>query len=323
MDAASAVPASLSRPRHLLLLRGVPVKVVVGLLLVVVVAAATLILAMHSTTLSDPAHIGPVSRGQTSILQKSAAGAQYYNARSNAKTVARRGADSEFLLGKREASPIENAGPGVCEGVAERTLPTCVAMPLEGELRIAIAALPPESYARSAPPSAAAPGAPGDPAWLDVAYRAAWEFATGKYDDWVDLDLEHTPPTLAQIQDALMSIDVPDDVVRPPPDRGAPILSTERLKQAVALTRDRFARTSSMRPAFTFTSQSQRDLDRIVVAHMLTSPYARMIDLRSTTLAELRSYDMVFVPFPLIAMRDNVKMAMRFQDVMVCCSLEG
>ena len=191
MDAASAVPASLSRPRHLLLLRGVPVKVVVGLLLVVVVAAATLILAMHSTTLSDPAHIGPVSRGQTSILQKSAAGAQYYNTRSNAKTVARRGADSEFLLGKREASPIENAGPGVCEGVAERTLPTCVAMPLEGELRIAIAALPPESYARSAPPSAAAPGAPGDPAWLDVAYRAAWEFATGKYDDWVDLDLVH------------------------------------------------------------------------------------------------------------------------------------
>jgi hypothetical protein len=205
-----------------------------------------------------------------------------------------------------------------CSGVAEREPPTCIAMPERHALRIAIAALPPEAYTKKAPPSGNLASAPvGDPAWLDSAFRAAWDFATSPYEQWSPLDFAHTPPSLSQMKDALMSVDIPDDVEHPPPDRSAPILSTGRLKQAVALASSRLARLASTQPAFTFTSQSQRDLERIVIANMLSSPFATIVDLRATTMQELKQYDYVFVPFPLIAMRDNPKMAVRFQDIMV------
>jgi hypothetical protein len=219
---------------------------------------------------------------------------------------------------KSPEQPSTTFPEGACAGVIDRELPSCVSMPPQSALRIAIAALPPEAYTKKAPAGGNLAAAPvGDAAWLNDAFRAAWDFTTLPYEPWSHLDFSHSPPSLAQMRDALMSVDIPDDVERPPPDRSAPILNSGRLKQAVALASARLARLAVMQPAFTFTSQSQRDLERIVIANMLSSPYATIVDLRATTMQELKTYDLVFVPFPLISMRDNPKMAVRFQDIMV------
>lgn len=275
-----------------------------AIVLVVLAAVVTTVFAFFShfrasNNPATPPHLGP-SRGKIAAAKKRVTGAHFYH--------------ENRLLSSEGGSSSQAPS---CLGASKRNPPTCIPMPHERDFRIAIAALPPEAYSKSAVPSENVADDPGDPVWLDAAYAAAWKFATGKFEEWVDIDLQRSPPTLAQIRDSLMTIDVPDDVVRPPPDRSAPILRTQRLEQVVALSRARFSLISSMQPAFTFTSQSQRDLERIVVAHMLVSPFTHFMDMRVTTAAELRSFDFVFIPFPLIAMRDSPKMATRFQDIMV------
>ena len=197
-------------------------------------------------------------------------------------------------------------GGGGAGGDAAPLHPLCVRMPTSRQLRILMVALPPEAFTITGGVDAVDDGAltmSSQPMELSplAAYinnmKALWSYTEGLSRRSGDIELGRVP-TLASVRDSLI------DNLRYL-GAGQPAIATDStaLQRAVNGTALLMTPLQRAAEAWVFSTVDPLDLERIVIAGFMTSPYVHIVDGRNITPDMLRDADYVFVPFPLANMK--------------------
>ena len=179
----------------------------------------------------------------------------------------------------------------------------CIPLPSLFSHRIFMPVLPESAFKNNAPL------APPDSFDLERATAAMWTWATAHFaEPLVHINVTGAP-SLAALSRAVMN-------GRGDPDPNAGVIASGALAAAVRAVQTRFSTLRRLRSGYTFTTQSQRDLQRILIAGIMASPYTQLVDGRQLKASDLQPGDVVFVPFPLINLRGSKRVGAKFMPML-------
>ena len=189
-------------------------------------------------------------------------------------------------------------------------------MPPLSEFRVVVAALPPAVYSRAGGLDFGAPS-------LRSMIEHMWEWSQGSdpLDRMADISLHDrnvgVPKLLASLMEPHGKTGRGNSRIA---SAGAAVLQAAadatpgRMAALRALVGGGGAPTTS--PAYRFSTLSWRDLERVVTAGLMLSPYARVADLRNMSDAELAATNVVLLPYPLSRLRASSARASQLTAVM-------
>ena len=206
----------------------------------------------------------------------------------------------------------------------------CIKMPALNSVRIVIAALPPSVFG--------APKAGDEGATLEDKIRAMWRWSQGSdnRDPYSRIRVAGERSSARLVTASSLRAAIINGAGRR--DTGAAVVraGNDVLERAASITVSRMAALASVEAShpssprmsrnvktdksgdgyeYEYSTVSWRDLERVVVAGLLSSPYARVMDLRNATAHDLEHVTTVLVPFPLSRLRGMPRRAAELRAV--------
>ena len=225
------------------------------------------------------------------------------------------GSTKQRLLTSHDGERGGAAGPSTLQTPRR---PLCIPMPSQHSFRILFVVLPAEAYTIGGGVSAADDGtltvsARGAELSPLAAYvnnlKALWSYSEGLSKRSGDIELGRVPP-YQTVRDSLT-----DDIKYL--GKGLPAsLSDPALLRAVNATALLLAPLQRAAEEWVFSTAEPLDVERIMIAGLMASPYVHIVDGRNISAEMLRDADYVVVPFPLANMKGRPSVLRKYRDIM-------